>query len=58
MSSIELRATQADDGTWQVDYQDDELGLYLMLSYRQPSEEDALAEARVALLQKLRRLNS
>jgi hypothetical protein len=58
MSKIELQATQAEDGTWQVGYQDDELGLYLSLSHGQPSEEDALAEARVVLLQKLRRLNS
>jgi hypothetical protein len=41
-----------------VGYQDDELGLHLLLSSGQPSEEDALAEARVALLQKLRQLNA
>jgi hypothetical protein len=58
MSKIELRATQAEDGKWQVGYRDDELGLYLLLSHGQPSEEDALAEARVALLQKLRQLDS
>lgn len=58
MSKIELQATQAEDGTWQVGYQDDELGLRLLLSHGQPSEEDALAEARVALLQRLRQLNS
>jgi hypothetical protein len=58
MSNVELQATQAEDGTWQVGYQDAELGLYLLLSSGQPSEEDALAEARVALLQRLRKLNS
>jgi hypothetical protein len=58
MSKIDLQATQAENGTWQVGYRDDELSLHLLLSHGQPSEEDALAEARVVLLQKLRQLNS
>jgi hypothetical protein len=41
-SKIELQATQADDGSWQVGYQDEYHGLWLLLSY-QPSEEAALA---------------